>query len=469
MKKYLPSVIIFISAVFFVWFAVFSKGNWGGADSYVHFRIAKYSWKYPQLFLDLWGKPIFNIFSSPFAQFGFLGIKFFNVFIALLSSLIVYDIARMKQWHESYLSILLLLFTPIYFIVIPSALTEPLFGLVLISAVWLFFKDRLILSSIIISFLPFARNEGFVIIPLFLTGFLLKGKYSAIPFLLFGFLFFSLLGMYVYHDFFWIASKFWGPGDRGVYGSGSLLHFVNSINGILGVPVLILWLVGFGFSSYKLFRNFSKINEEHYFYLLIIGGFLVYFSAHSVAWWLGTGGSLGLTRVIAGIVPLASVLAMRGFHEIINLIGKRKILSASLTFLIASIVVWFPFKYFEVPIRIGPDETLIELSCEWIKSEKLDTQLIYFYDPLIPHYMGKDPFDPKQVHELVDDRENPQNGIPKGAIILWDAHFGPNEGRLPLDRLINNDSFELLMKFAPEQPFETLNGYTYEIYAFRRK
>jgi hypothetical protein len=95
--------------------------------------------------------------------------------------------------------------------------------------------------------------------------------------------------------------------------------------------------------------------------------------------------------------------------------------------------------------------------------------LIYYYDPLIPHYLGKDSFDRGQVHELVDDRENPQNGIPQGSIVVWDAHFGPNEGRLPLNRLLNNDEFTLLSKFTPGQPFKTLNGYDYEIYVFLRK
>jgi hypothetical protein len=70
---------------------------------------------------------------------------------------------------------------------------------------------------------------------------------------------------------------------------------------------------------------------------------------------------------------------------------------------------------------------------------------------------------------LIDDRVNPENGIPTDAIIIWDAHFGPNEGQLPLDRLLHNEHFELLKKFVPEHPFKTLNAYDYEIYIFRRK
>ena len=461
-------VVLFFCALFFVLFSIYSKGNWGGADSYSHYRISRYAFKYPHLFLDLWGKPVFNILSSPFSQFGFLGLKFFNVCVALLSAFIAYDITRIFKWHAGYIAIFMLLCAPIYFIIIPSGLTEPIFGLVLISAVWVFFKDRFILSAIIISLLPFARNEGFVVLPLFLIAYLLKKEYRAIPFLGFGFFFFSLIGWPVYHDFLWIFPKSQGSGDQGIYGTDSLFHFVNSINDILGVPLLLFWLIGFVFSSYLLLKNFRKVNNEHYFYLLVIGGFLVYFAAHSVVRWLWEGRSLGLIRVIAGVVPLAALISMRGLHEMLNKIERFKILYAGFILFSILIITWIPFSKYKIPIPAIEDQKVIELSCDWLKQENLDNQLIYSYDPLIPHYLEIDPYDRQQVHELIDDRENPENGIPIGAIVIWDAHFGPNEGQLPLERLLQNDSFELLKKFVPEHPFKTLNAYDYEIYIFRR-
>ena len=122
-------VLIFLSAVFFVLFAVYPGASWGGSDNYAHYHISRYSFKHPNLFFDLWGKPVFNILSSPFSQFGFIGLKIFNVIVALLSSFIVFDISRKLKWNLSYMAIPVLLFTPIYFIIIPSGLTEPLFGL----------------------------------------------------------------------------------------------------------------------------------------------------------------------------------------------------------------------------------------------------------------------------------------------------------------------------------------------------
>jgi ABC-type cobalt transport system substrate-binding protein len=462
-------VLIFLSAVFFVFFAIYQGASWGGSDNYAHYHISRYSFKHPYLFFDLWGKPVFNILSSPFSQFGFLGIKIFNVLVALLSSCIVYDISRKLKWNLSYMAIPILLFTPIYFIIIPSGLTEPLFGLVLVLSVWFFFRNQFIAAAIIISFIPFARNEGFVFFPLFLTAFILKKEYRAIPFLGFGFLFFSLIGWPVYKNFFWIFANSKGVGDRGIYGTGSLFHFVNFIDDILGIPVLVLFLIGFAFSTYKVIKDFRKIREEHFFYLLVIGGFFVYFTAHSVVRWLWEGRSLGLIRVIAGVVPLSALVATKGLNEIFRFLRKTKFISISFVVLSASIIVVYPFYVYPVPINIGIDETLIRTSCKWIKEMDLDEELIYYFDPLVPYYLGKDPFDYKQVRAGINDRENPQNGIPQDAIVVWDAHFGPNEGQLPLIKLTQNDFFELLRKFEPQYPFKVLNGYDYEIYVFRRK
>lgn len=465
----LACIFIFFAGAFFMLFAVYSEGDWGGADSMVHYRISRYAFKYPGLFLDLWGKPVFNILSSPFSQLGFLGLKFFNVCVALVSSWIAFSLTRIMKWPLNYLAIPMVLFAPMYFIIIPSGLTEPLFGLVLISAVWLFFKDKYVLSAVIISLLPFARNEGFIIIPFFFLAFLLRKTYKPIPFLISGYVFFSLLGWLIFKDIFWISKHFFGPDASQIYGSGKLLHFVNEIDDILGFPLLVFWLAGFIFSLAALFKNGTKISHEHYFFLLVVCPPLFYFVAHSVVWWLGMGGSLGLTRVIGGVLPLAALVSFRGIYEVYKWLSKNAYLAVAFVFACLFLIVYYPFTRFDVPIRIGEAEKLIKEACNWLKDEGLDEKLIYYYDPSIPFYLDKDPYDKRSVHELVPDREHPENGMPADAVVFWDAHFGPNEGQLPLERLMKNEAFEFIKKIAPEHPFETLNGYTYEIYLFRRK
>ena len=57
-------------------------------DGVQHYQIARFSWRHPELFLDLWGKPLFTLLASPFAQFGHTGVVVFNTVVAVISGLI---------------------------------------------------------------------------------------------------------------------------------------------------------------------------------------------------------------------------------------------------------------------------------------------------------------------------------------------------------------------------------------------
>ncbi len=53
-------------------------------------------------------------------------------------------------------------------------------------------------------------------------------------------------------------------------------------------------------------------------------------------------------------------------------------------------------------------------------------------------------------------------------MVFWDAHYGPNEGQLPLDRLMDNPGYKLVHLARPEKAFKVLGGYDYEICIFQR-
>ena len=58
--------------------------------------------------------------------------------------------------------------------------------------------------------------------------------------------------------------------------------------------------------------------------------------------------------------------------------------------------------------------------------------------------------------------------IEEGEVVIWDAHFSPNEGRLPLENLMNNEGYKLIHLTREKEPFTVLGGYTYEINFFQR-
>jgi len=89
------------------------------------------------------GRPLFSILSSPFAQFGFYGIKVFNVILALMTMLLGFLTAKKLGYSSKLLAFVMIGFAPIYFITIFSALTEILAGFVLILSVYLFFRKSI--------------------------------------------------------------------------------------------------------------------------------------------------------------------------------------------------------------------------------------------------------------------------------------------------------------------------------------
>ena len=203
----IPHPESFILALVFVLLLVlsfFSQGYYGGTDNINHYFLSRYSWTYPNLFLNPWGRPLYTILSSPFAQFGFQGIKVFNVILGTLSAWLLMKTARELKVKPSWLAIIILCFTPLYMIMLFTAMTEIVFSFVFICSLYLFFSKRFIAAAIVISFLPFARSEGYFMIPVIFLGLVLRREWKAIPFLGLGFVVFSLLGAYQFKDLLWV-------------------------------------------------------------------------------------------------------------------------------------------------------------------------------------------------------------------------------------------------------------------------
>ena len=55
-------------------------------DGIQHYMMARFCWRHPELILDLWGKPLFTLLASPFAQFGYKGMSAFNALLAFTTA-----------------------------------------------------------------------------------------------------------------------------------------------------------------------------------------------------------------------------------------------------------------------------------------------------------------------------------------------------------------------------------------------
>ena len=462
-------LLIGLGVLFTIW-SLRSTGSFAGADDLYHTQIAKYSWKYPHLLLDHWGKPFYTLIASPFAQFGNTGTKMMNVLFALLSALVAYATAKQLNYTFSWSVIPILLFAPIYTVLALTGNIEMLGGLIIITSVYFFAKDKPIMGNIIISFGFFVRNEIFVFIPFYIIYCIIRKKYKSIPFIFTAFILYSIVGYFYYHDLFWVITEIPYGSTKELVGTGKLLHYVNNSKVIFGIPITGLLVTGLLTVTFFFFRNgfnFKKENLLETFIILL--PFLAYFGGHSFLYWKGTGGSGGATRVMASIAPLAALLALKGMGLIIELAQRKsKLIAYALSLIIVYFIVITPKKIYSIPVKDFKDLALLRQAADWYKhSEYFGSYLIYG-DERISTLLDMDPWDKEAGRWYLHDGVNPEKYIPDGAVYIWDAHFSTNFAHVQKEVVMKSKYYKLLKVFEPKHPFNVRGGYSYAIYIFRK-
>ena len=387
-----------------------------------------------------------------------------------MSALFVYRIAIKLNKEYARLSALFFLAMPMVMLVSVSALTEPLFAFVLVLSVWLFSEKKYFAAIALLSFLPLVRSEGFVVFPVFILVLLLQKQWKYFPLLIVGVLFYSLVGFIALDDFLWLINRNPYKMESGLYGSGPWYHFLIHHELIFGIPLTILLVIGLWFYVPK---NIKWLQEENNILrILIAGSFAAYFVAHSYVWWKGTGGSLGLERVIAGVCPLAAIIAFEGYcfiaERVKNYFSPNWIL---LLFFIA--IIKNTSGNVLLDLKQHKTSYLMQQTADWIKSKpELINQRLFYYNPQIAFLLDKDIFDRSQVEQLwgLIDVNQPLLWLEDGQYLVWDSHFGNNEGKTSIDKLLHKQNVKILKRFYPEEQGEpVLGGYTYEIFVFGKQ
>lgn len=444
---------------------MWSKGLGYGGDSFSHYLISRYSWKHPELLLDAWGKPFFTLVTSPFAQLGWPGMVGFNIGCGVLTAYVVYQYCRKIGLPYSWLSIVLLALMPVYFQQIPTGFTEPLFALVVALSAYLFLTENFAAGSALISFLPLVRTEGIGILPLFFVALMVRRKIGTAPLLATGLLFYSVVGYLIKKDFFWLKTESYSGTMYGL--KGTLLYYPKLSPYLFGVPVFPLMLVGLTwlFIAFKRdpWRNDTKLIGTAF---VMTGGFVALFVAYSVIWARGLFDMIGLTRHIAVTAPGAVVTAMFGVRWLTASVGDRKAVKGAFIAALCILAAYSAYRSLGgVRVELGKENTLTREATLWLKNSGYAGSKIYYWNPIVPFELDTDPFDKSRMAYLFALRnESP----PKGAVVFWDAHFGPNEGRLPLQTLKKNSDLVLLKSFVPEPPFTTFKGHLFEIHIFQK-
>ena len=160
----LPFVFICIYFAAMCALAFLTNGTGDEGDSVSHYLFAKYAFKHTANFLDHWAKPMYVLIAAPFTQLGVVGVKLMNIGLSTLSAWFSYKIAKIFALPNAVIALLFVMLAPMHIYLTLSGLTEPLFAFWLIAAVFMAVRGQVTASVIWVSFLPFVRSEGLVIL-----------------------------------------------------------------------------------------------------------------------------------------------------------------------------------------------------------------------------------------------------------------------------------------------------------------
>lgn len=436
---------VFISGLIFYWVICLVFYNLSAApvdpsDGVFHYQIARYSWENPANFLNHWGKPMFNILSSPFAQMGYIGMIIFNLLLFSLSSLLLYRLSRHFSFKLAGLSPFILMSSIVFFKMVNAGMTEILMATLTVAALYSFSIKKAMWGAIIASFTIVARPESVIVIPMYGLILALSSNWKSIPFLSIGFLLFSLWGYWGFDkDLLWVITDdpypFISP-----YGSGDPDHFLRNSDLIFGPFVLIMMLLAIIlFFIRKAARLRKDVLSQALFFS--IGVTILVFALHSFLWWKGLKGSLGLIRVMATVLPLAAFTAQYAVNAALSL-RLRKIIGG-LVIVLLLLSCNHAIQKSELPQKKDERLELITEAADWYKQQNHQGKVSY----LAPYFAFKAELNPENPGKVILlwslNKEDPSQSLQPGDLIIWDSQFGPQEGQIPEEVIANNDNLEI--------------------------
>ncbi|MCC7301064.1 MAG: hypothetical protein IT233_00325 [Bacteroidia bacterium] len=419
----------------------FSETSFDAGDGVRHHEIARYSWQHPELFLHHWGKPVFTLLCSPFAQFGIKGTMFFNILVSLITAALCIRTARKLGMPQPWLSAVLFLFAPVVYASSLSGLTEPLFALFLAAGVWLLLERKFITAALLLSFHPFVRSEGFVLLTVFQLFLLLEKKWLALAITLTGTIVYSAMGGIVYGDWLWLIHKSPYHFGENIYGRGDWHFFLSRNEFIYGIPFFVLTLMAL---LYGIIHGIKKPDRS--LILLVLLPFSVYFLLHSVLWACGIQAG-GMKRVMTGGMPLLAILAPSGLL-LARLIRvqtiKIQLVGATL---IALTGVIYPFKQFGFGFSYSDEEYALRETVQELQKRGLQKRKCFYLHPSFTLFAERDPFNTALCGEIWSlPSDHAAAGIREGELLIWDAHYAALEGLLKEEQVREDPSLELLFE-----------------------
>lgn len=462
---WLQRIALFLSLNWIFWQNYFNELPSDIGDGIMHYFISNAVWSDPINLLDHWGKPFYILMSCAFTILGMNGVVFFNMLTFALTVWVgwkIIDHLKIAEVWKVGLPFLLVL-TPEYAVTMLSALTEPLFSLVFLTATLFFLQKKWALFAIFMGILPFCRSEGQLAWILALAILAFYRQWKTIPFLALPFVIYGIAGWFALGDFMWYFNQ--SPYSMGndIYGRGTWAHYFISYKNYLGNHGLVLLVLSFITLPFFIFKR-KGTKDEWFFMVMSSGMFFAILAAHVIFWAKGLNGSMGLTRITTQALPSLLIVCFLLLDRFEQLNVLRKPLYPSLVILVG--LSLYSFKR----LKTYQDFTLMQMAIvNGSKKLNQDQALLpgkfFYHHPLFAINMGFNSNRPDDRSAFVWFRpyEEAKARMNDGDYVVWDGQFGPQEMGVAFQTLQSDSNFILLREYPSLGPFD-ING----LYLFQK-
>ncbi|MEP7273006.1 MAG: hypothetical protein ABI882_16015 [Acidobacteriota bacterium] len=392
-------------------------------DGGYHFLFARWAWKHPELFVGVWARPLFTTLYALPALGGYPAAKLLTVAISLATAWQSFQLADELRLKRPELAIPLLFVQPSFFIISADTMTEPVFGLIFVTALRLHYLGRIRTGMLLASLLILARPEGFFLGVLWAFWVLKDSRverswWRRIPTLALlatGSLVWWLAALLVTGDPAFILHNWpsnW-PLTGTIYGSGSWSSFLIRLPEIVGPLLIPTFLAGL----WTLLRR-SESRE-------ITSTFLLFFALHTVMRKFGLLGSAGYPRYFVAISPAIAVITLVGWNSADTALGwLSPKLKTALATLVLILSAGLCFAYFDGAEWIRDTRAVAEMH-RWYEQNPRMIQKLLWSQAYMCIVFDRDPWENLTFTGNRERDLQALRSMPAGTLVFWDERFGP--------------------------------------------
>ena len=181
--------------------------------------------------------------------------------------------------------------------------------------------------------------------------------------------------------------------------------------------------------------------------------FMAFFTAHSLFWTLGIFNSMGLSRVMVAVLPLAVIIASYAVEGGLQYLKGTPVSQKIWVAVLIIVIMVFPFSGISSAISwpkdvsLTKEQMLVHRLAKKLAPE-LEKSRIVYSNHYIPMALNRDPFDTAVALELKPEH---WELLKPGDYLIWDDWFAVTEGGYTLDYLQSQTDLLFLFNLTTQE------------------